>query len=91
MWEGVAQLLDWFKPPLLHPLVVQEFTSGVVSEGVLRKIVQKICRNLQDCVLLRQERARKLCGKYVKICENSQTNFGNDPFPNDPISALLSN
>ena len=72
----------------------QQFTSGVVSKRVsaesLQKFCFKLCRNLQ-----------KICsiapGKGTEILQRSLRKFRrilrkflcNDPFPNNPISELL--
>ena len=38
---------------------------------------------------MRQERVRKFCGKFAEILGNLQKIFCDDPFPNDPMSELL--
>ena len=71
----------------------QQFTYGVVSEGVFAESLRKFCGKLrkfyQKYVLLRQERVRKFCGKLQTFRGNLQKIFCNDPFPNDPMSELL--
>ena len=67
---------------------IQWFTYGVVSEGFFAEISVDILRKfdclqtLQKIVLLRQ-------GKVRKFRRTFQTNFCNDPFPNDSTSELL--
>ena len=68
---------------LLVDCVLQRFTSGSLA----RVFCGKFAENSQKFLLLRQERVRKFCGKCV---ESLRTNFCKDPFPNDPISELLS-
>ena len=67
----------------------QQFTYGVVSEGVVAEILRKFCGNLQEIRFIASgkgaEILRKVCGNFVEIAKI----FCNDPFPNDPISELL--
>ena len=65
---------------------------GSLAEGFFggkfwRKFCGKFCGNN---VLLPPERVRKFCGKFAEISRKFAENFScNDPFPNDPISELL--
>ena len=73
--------------------MIQQFTYGVVSEGVVAESLRKFCGNFAEIckkyVSLRQERVRKFCGKFAEISRGLRKIFCNDPFPNDPISELL--
>ena len=66
---------------------------GSLAKGFLRKVCgnsAEILRKVRgNYVLLRQERARKFCGKFAEIRVNLRKLFCNDPFPNDPVSELL--
>ena len=53
------------------------------------EIEQKIRGHLEKHVLLLRERDQNFCGKFAEVLRNVQTNFCNDPFPNDPISESL--
>ena len=70
----------------------QQFTYGVVSEGVVAESLRKFCGDFAEIckkyVPLRQERVRKFCGKFAEISRRLRKIFCNDPFPNDPISEL---
>ena len=74
-------------------LKFQQYTYGVVSEGVFAESLRKFCGKFAEIcrkyVLLRQERVRKFCGKLRKFRGKLRKIFCNDPFPNDPISELL--
>ena len=52
--------------------IVQQFTYGVVSEGVFAESLWKFCGKFAEickiCVLLRQEMVQKFCGKLRKFC-----------------------
>ena len=52
----------------------QQFTYGVVSEGVFAEscaeILRKMCGNLQKYVLSLQESVQKFCGKFVETAGN---------------------
>ena len=77
----------------------QQFTYGVVSEGVFAESLLKFCGKFAKIyakitkkkrnVLMRQEKGAKFCGKLRKFRGNLRNFFCNDPFPNDPISELL--
>ena len=75
------------------PFWSQQFTYGVVSEGVFAESLRKFCGKFAEIfkkyALVRQERARKFCGKLRNFAEILRKSFCNDPFPNDPISELL--
>ena len=65
----------------------EQFTYGVVSEGVFAESLLKFCGNFakQIHVILSGKGAeilRKACGTFAEIC-------GHDPFPNNPVSELL--
>ena len=75
--------------PAVHHVIYQQLTYGVVSEGVFGNSAEnsrKFPENMFYCV-------RKGCGNSAESLrefrENLRTIFCNDPFPNDPISALL--
>ena len=77
----------------------QQFTYGVVSEGVFAESSRKFCGKFAEICnnkkkrLLRQERLRKFCRNSAESLQKLRGNlrkvFCNDPFPNDPISELL--
>ena len=66
---------------------------GSLAKGFLRKVCGNSAENSRKFAKkyfsLRQERVRKFCGKFEEILRNLQNFFCNDPFPNDPISELL--
>ena len=68
----------WWTP------IFEQFTYGIVSEGVLAEILQKIRGSLQR---IRRERVQKFFwGRFAEVCGFF---CSDDPLPNDPISELL--
>ena len=57
----------------------QQFTYGVVSEGVFAESLRKLCEFLRKfakkCVLLRHESLRNFCGKFAEISWKFAENF----------------
>ena len=97
---GLVRCIIWRHRPLgrepvqirSQTFLTQQFTFGVVSEGVF---VLKVCGNSTETSRKLSKHIRfiasgkgaeilqKVCGNFAEIC------FFNDPFPNHPISELL--
>ena len=64
---------------------------GSLAKGFFAEVLRKVCGNLRET---RSYSVRKGCGNSAeslrKFRGKLQTNFCNDPFPNHPISELLS-
>ena len=84
----ISVLSSWHRPwnDSLTDNKHQRLTYGVVSEGLFAESLRKFAKNTCYCV-------RKGCGysaeSWRKFRGNLRKNVCNDPFPNDPISALL--
>ena len=69
-------------------LFSQQFTYGVASEGVFAESLRKFCRHSAEN--LQKFRFNASSAESLrKFRGNLQNIFCNDPFPNDPISELL--
>ena len=80
--------------PLSEPLflnwtgwVLQQFTDGVVSEGVFAEVLRKVRGDLQKIHFIASGKGAEI---LLKVCRNLWKFFCNDPFLNDTISELLS-
>ena len=85
--RGVESTPD---PDTFEKCPLQQLTYGVVSEGVFAEILRKFCGKFAETTFYC---ARKGCGNSAeslrKFRRNLRKIFCNDPFPNDPISELL--
>ena len=76
--------INFLAPAQRTPFYVQQFTYGVVSEGVVAESLRKFCGNLQEIRFIASgkgaEILRKVCGNFVEIAEN----FLQWPLPERP-------
>ena len=94
-WQTVARTFGQAlgSRPLLKRECVQVVSSSLMGSLAKGLFLRKVCGNSvqlsQKYVLLRHERVRKFCVKFVEVSRKFAESFCNDPFPNSPISELL--
>ena len=87
-WSLPACLSKMCRPEAsLHQSARDLIVSSSLAGPLAKVFLQKLGGNSSENVC--QERVRKFCGKFAKFLGDFQTNFCNDPFPNDPLSEWL--